>query len=203
MYYIYLPKKTLELSVFPVGPTPQELCTRKNLNKSLRQTCFSFCSHTWHDISWALLGSVHPSSTLRESKHKGQFPDQKVIMIKILLHCKTVLLLHVSWKFNIMFVCLWMSGMRCRNCPKKLHWYWSHGSVQLWPNIMERALVGADKSMLSSTGSSRKNVKSKSVCTGVNVHKKWFLRCVLGWEIATNLPYRTSGTITITMRHPS
>ena len=52
------------------------------------------------------------------------------------------------------------------------------------------------------TGSSRKNVKSKSVCTGVHFHKKWFLWSVLGWEIATNLPYKASGTITITLRHP-
>ena len=34
--------------------------------------------------------------------------------------------------------------------------------------------------MLHYTGSSRKNVKSKSVCTGVNFHKKWFLWSVLG-----------------------
>ena len=52
------------------------------------------------------------------------------------------------------------------------------------------------------TGSSRKNVKSKSVCTGVNFHKKWFLWSVLGWKIAANLPYRASRTITITLRHP-
>ena len=52
------------------------------------------------------------------------------------------------------------------------------------------------------TGSSRKNDKSKSVCTGVNFQKKWFLWCVLGWEIAANLPYRTSETPTITLRHP-
>ena len=52
------------------------------------------------------------------------------------------------------------------------------------------------------TGSFRKNVKSKSVCTGVNFQKKWFLWCVLGWEIATNLPYRVSETTTITLRQP-
>ena len=37
------------------------------------------------------------------------------------------------------------------------------------------------------TGSSRKSVKSKFVCTGINFHKKWILWGVLGSEIATNL----------------
>ena len=47
------------------------------------------------------------------------------------------------------------------------------------------------------TGSSRKNVKSKSVCTGVDFHKK----SISGWKIAANLSHRASGTITITLRH--
>ena len=38
-----------------------------------------------------------------------------------------------------------------------------------------------------STGSSRKSVKSKFVCTGINFHKKWILWGVLGSEITTNL----------------
>ncbi len=36
------------------------------------------------------------------------------------------------------------------------------------------------KMTIDSTGSSRKNVKSTSVCTGVNVHKKGFFWSVLG-----------------------
>ena len=56
--------------------------------------------------------------------------------------------------------------------------------------------------MLKNTGSFRRNGKSKSVWTGVIFHKKWFLRSVLGWEIAANLPYRASGTITITVQRP-
>ena len=46
------------------------------------------------------------------------------------------------------------------------------------------------------------NGKSKFVCTGINFHKKWILWGVLGWEIAANLPYRASGTITITVQRP-
>ena len=41
------------------------------------------------------------------------------------------------------------------------------------------------------------NEKSKSVCMGFNFHNKWFLWGVLGREIATDLPNRASGTITI------
>ena len=41
------------------------------------------------------------------------------------------------------------------------------------------------------------NEKSKSVCMGFNFHNKWFLWGVLGREIATDLPSRASGTITI------
>ena len=43
------------------------------------------------------------------------------------------------------------------------------------------------------TGSSRKSVKSKSVSTGVNFHKKWFLWSVLGWKIAAIYPIEPQG----------
>ena len=78
--------------------------------------------------------------------------------------------------------------------------------------ICKRALVASTEGYLAVAASTptydtlvyctRQNVKSKSVCTGVDFHKKWFLWSVLGWEIATNLSYRASGTITITLWHP-
>ena len=52
------------------------------------------------------------------------------------------------------------------------------------------------------TGSSRKNGKSKAVCTGIHFHKSWVFSAVLGTELATNLSSKAPRSTTITRRHP-
>ena len=52
------------------------------------------------------------------------------------------------------------------------------------------------------TGSSRKNGKSKTVCTGIHFHKSWVFSAVLGTELATNLSSKAPRSTTITRRHP-
>ena len=55
---------------------------------------------------------------------------------------------------------------------------------------------------LEYTGSSRKNGKSKTVCTGIHFHKSWVFSAVLGTELATNLSSKAPRSTTITRRHP-
>ena len=52
------------------------------------------------------------------------------------------------------------------------------------------------------TGSSRKNGKSKTVCTGILFHKSWVFSAVLGPELATNLSSTAPRSTTFTRRHP-
>ena len=54
----------------------------------------------------------------------------------------------------------------------------------------------------ATTGSSRKNVKSKMVCTGVHFHKSWVFSAVSDPELATNLSSTAPRSTTITRRHP-
>ena len=70
----------------------------------------------------------------------------------------------------------------------------SHWSFIEFPNkgkfvicLIHHYTHNSYRQSLLTTGSSRKSVKSKFVCTGINFHKKWILWGVLGSEIATNL----------------
>ena len=54
----------------------------------------------------------------------------------------------------------------------------------------------------ATTGSSRKNVTSKTICTGIHFHKSWVFSAVLGTELATNLSSIAPRSTTITRRHP-
>ena len=56
--------------------------------------------------------------------------------------------------------------------------------------------------MENPTGSSRKNGKSKTVCTGILFHKSWVFSAVLGPELATNLSSTAPRSTTFTRRHP-
>ena len=52
------------------------------------------------------------------------------------------------------------------------------------------------------TGSSRKNGKSKTVCTGILFHKSWVFSAVLGPKLATNLSSTAPRSTTINQSHP-
>ena len=51
------------------------------------------------------------------------------------------------------------------------------------------------------TGSSKKSVKSKMICTGINLHKSLVFSAVLGSELSTNLSSGASRPTTLTLSH--